>query len=271
MNLVPVALEKNIRLAVADKIFTGFHAVEENIRSFVSKSNEISLELFYSKPGPRVKKIISSAKATGIPCNEVSETELNHLVSSLNDSAKDHRGIVLRVSGISIKENIVSLDLWLKTVAEKSTVVILDSVTDPHNVGAIIRSCDQLGADLVILPERRGVKDAASNEVVARTSAGASSWVPIAQVANLNRALELLKNAGFWIYGADAEGKNTTQIKFPNRTALLLGSEGNGISRLLLQNCDDVVSIPTCGRLDSLNVSVAAGILLYEVRRQKLS
>lgn len=271
MNLVHVVLAKNIRLAVADKIFTGFHAVEENIRSYGSKANEVTLELFYSKPGPRVKKILSCAKDAGISCKEVPETELNRLVSSLDNCAKDHRGIVLKVSGVSIKENIVSLDMWLKSIDEKSTVVILDSVTDPHNVGAIIRSCDQLGADLVILPERRSVKDAISNEVVARASAGASSWVPIAQVPNLNHALEVLKDAGFWVYGADANGKNATQISFPNRTVLLLGSEGNGISRLLLQNCDEVVSIPTCGRLDSLNVSVAAGILLYEVRRQRLS
>ena len=151
---------------------------------------------------------------------------------------------------------------------ERQVVVVLDSVTDPHNVGAIIRSCDQFGASLVILPERRGVKDVESNEVIARSSAGSSAWVPVAVVNNLVRSVQLLKDNGFWAYGADAGGENVTQMKFARRTVIVMGSEGNGIARLLEEQCDTIISIPTCGKIDSLNVSVAAGILLYENYRQ---
>ena len=190
----------------------------------------------------------------------------------MSDVAKDHRGLVMCVYGEeSNNANLVQLDDWLLNVPDKSFVVILDSVTDPHNVGAIIRSCDQFGCGLVILPERRGVKDVLSNEVVARASAGASAWVSVAVVPNLNRATQQLKEAGFWVYGADAGGTSLIETKFADKSVLVMGSEGSGISRLLQEQCDLVVSIPTCGRLDSLNVSVATGVLLYEIKRQQLS
>ena len=156
-----------------------------------------------------------------------------------------------------------------KPLEERQTVVILDSITDPHNVGAIIRNCDQFGAALVILPEKRSVKDISENEVVARTSAGSSAWVPLAVVSNLVRTVSLLKEHGFWIYGADAGGAPIDKINFAPRSAVIMGSEGAGIARLLSEQCDDLVSIPTCGKVDSLNVSVAAGILLYEIYRRK--
>ena len=262
---------------MADRIITGFHAVEEFIRSISSKDKQKetgngSIQIFFADPGPRVKKILSAAKAAGISCTETNKAKLDSMVTGLSEVAREHRGLVLKLTGVSAaQENLVELDTWLKTIPEQATVIILDSVTDPHNVGAILRSCDQLDVNLAILPERRGVKDAVSNEVVSRSSAGASSWIPIASVPNLNRAIQMLKDAGFWIYGADAGGSTITQVKFPARTAIVMGSEGNGISRLLQENCDEIVSIPTCGRLDSLNVSVAAGIILYEIHRQKIS
>jgi 23S rRNA (guanosine2251-2'-O)-methyltransferase len=153
----------------------------------------------------------------------------------------------------------------------RCTVVILDSITDPHNVGAILRSCDQFGASLVVIPEHNSASDIAGNEVIGRTSAGASAWVPVAIVNNLVRAAEQLKQAGFWIYGADAGGSPLGEAKFSGKTAIIMGSEGTGMSRLLREKCDVILSIPTCGKLDSLNVSVAAGVLLYEIHRQKLS
>ncbi len=260
---------------MADRIITGFHGVEEFIRSFsASKKKQVSpvqeIQLLYSVPGPRVKKIIAFAKEAGVSCKETEKKHLDSLVESLCPQAQDHRGLVLKITGQAEKqENIVDLDLWLKTVREQATVVVLDSVTDPHNVGAILRSCDQLGASLVILPERRGLKDVTNNEVVSRSSAGASAWVPVTYVANLNRAIQQLKNTGFWVFGADSQGSSIIQEEFPPRTALVMGSEGNGISRLLQENCDRIISIPTCGKLDSLNVSVATGIILYEIHRQK--
>ena len=150
---------------------------------------------------------------------------------------------------------------------ENSIVVILDSITDPHNVGAIIRSCDQFGVDLVVLPERRG---ASESEIIGRSSAGASAWVQTSVVSNLVRTVEKLKEAGFWIYGADAGGETAGQTSLQGKIALVMGSEGSGISRLLEEKCDKIISIPTCGKLDSLNVSVACGVLLYEIKRQSM-
>lgn len=254
-------------------IYTGFHAVEERVRrAKVNSSSEISMNIFYSKPGPRIKKIISLAKECSINCQEVKDDVLDLMVKNLPLQARDHRGIVLSIEGEKAREsNIVQLDQWLSVVGENATVVILDSVTDPHNVGAILRSCDQFGADLLIVPERRSACDISSNDIIARSSAGASAWVPVCTVTNLVRSVELLKEKGFWIYGADAGGQTLKQCSFAQKTCLIMGSEGSGIAKLLTEQCDCIVSIPTCGKIDSLNVSVAAGVLLYERYRQTLS
>lgn len=251
------------------KIYTGFHSVEEKVRSSQNKK-ETGLKILYAKPGPRVKKIISQAKPQGIPCSETTEKELNSLVSNLSETAKEHRGIVLiSENEKQISENKVDFDQFLKSIENKdsSIVVILDSITDPHNVGAIIRSCDQFGVDLVVLPERRG---ASESEIIGRSSAGASAWVQTSVVSNLVRTVEKLKEAGFWIYGADAGGETAGQTSLQGKIALVMGSEGSGISRLLEEKCDKIISIPTCGKLDSLNVSVACGVLLYEIKRQSM-
>lgn len=250
------------------KVVTGFHAIEEKILSLEkSKSNPKDYQIFYSKAGPRVKKIIEESKKNGVIVTQCDDKTLNSKVSELDETLQDHRGIVLEISGESGKQkNLIDFDEWLKvnSAAEKSTVVILDRVTDPHNVGAIIRSCDQFGAGLVVLPENNASTDIGS-EVISRSSAGASAWVPVSIVNNLVRAVEKLKDAGYWVYGADAGGVNLTRIEFPAKTVLIMGSEGTGMSRLLEEKCDTIVSIPTCGKIDSLNVSVAAGVLLYAI------
>lgn len=250
------------------KVITGFHAIEEKVLSLTkSKANPADYVIFYSKAGPRVKKIIEEAKKNGVSVTQCDDKTLNAKVSELDETLRDHRGIVMEISGDSGKQkNLVDLDEWIKihNADEKSTVVILDRVTDPHNVGAIIRSCDQFGAGLVILPENNASTDIGS-EVISRSSAGASAWVPVAIVNNLVRAVEKLKDAGYWVYGADAGGVNLTRIEFPAKTVLVMGSEGSGMTRLLEEKCDTIVSIPTCGKIDSLNVSVAAGVLLYAI------
>ncbi len=257
---------------------TGFHAIEEKVRRFadeVEKGKNIQgFTIYVGKSGPRVKKILEIGKKAGIPVVNCDSKKLDSMVQGLPEVARDHRGIVLTIEGQDLKSNQVNFDQWLAEEKirpdEISTVIILDSVTDPHNVGAIIRSCDQFGASLVIMPARHGASDFADNEVISRASAGASAYVPAAVVANLTRAAQSLKDAGFWIYGADAGGENVTKVNFPAKTAIVMGSEGSGISRLLEEECDSIVSIPTCGKIDSLNVSVAAGVLLYE-RTRKLS
>ncbi|QNL98307.1 23S rRNA (guanosine(2251)-2'-O)-methyltransferase RlmB [Treponema sp. Marseille-Q4132] len=272
---------------MAERIVTGFHAIEERIRSDSRGSGR--MRILWSKAGPRAKKIIALAKQEGIPCEQADDAVLDSLAARLSETARDHRGIVLCISGESEDvHNIVDFDEWLASLPSDydaspdqsgvlqddvrqntySTVLILDSVTDPHNVGAIIRSCDQFGTSLVILPQARSANDIAHNEVIARSSAGAAAWVPVSVVPNAVRAVQRLKEAGFWVYGADAGGEALGSVDFARRTVIVMGSEGKGISPLLAKNCDAVVSIPTCGKIDSLNVSVAAGILLYERYRR---
>lgn len=253
-------------------LYTGFHAVEEKVRRYSdSKDESLKVKIFYSKIGPRIKKIIAQAKEAKIEISQISDKELDQMVSSLPKEAQDHRGIVLTADGEKDKaKNEVVLEQWLSVCPENATVVVLDSVTDPHNVGAILRSCDQFGASLLILPDHRSASDFKDNQIIARTSAGASSWVPVATVTNLVRSVQLLKENGFWIYGADAGGESLTTIDFSPKACIIMGSEGTGIARLLEEQCDKIVSIPTCGKIDSLNVSVAAGVLLYERHRRSL-
>lgn len=272
---------------MAERIVTGFHAIEERIRSDSRGSGR--MRIFWNKAGPRAKKIIALAKQEGIPCEQADDAVLDSLAARLSETARDHRGIVLCISGESEDvHNIVDFDEWLASLPSDSevssdqsgalqndvrqntysTVLVLDSVTDPHNVGAIIRSCDQFGTSLVILPQARSANDIAHNEVIARSSAGAAAWVPVSVVPNAVRAVQRLKEAGFWVYGADAGGEALGSVDFARRTVIVMGSEGKGISPLLAKNCDAIVSIPTCGKIDSLNVSVATGILLYERYRR---
>ena len=253
-------------------IYTGFHAVEERVRNASGKqSRNISLRIFYSNPGPRIKKILSQAKDVGIPCEQTDDRTLSSMTERLPPEARDHRGIILVAEGEEVRaKNSVLLEQWIKSCPENATVIMLDSVTDPHNVGAILRSADQFGADLVIMPDRRSASNINDNEIIARSSAGANAWVNVAVVTNLVRAAQTLRQEGFWIYGADAAGESLNGIKFGSRSCIIMGSEGNGIAKLLKVQCDSMISIPTCGKIDSLNVSVAAGVLLYERRRQAM-
>ncbi len=253
------------------QIITGFHAIEEKLRSFADTGKGIpkapeGVQLHFSRPGPRVKKILAQAKELAIPATETTAEKLDTMVLSKSPLARDHRGLVLVLENAE-NEEAPRFDLCLSELAGKDNalVILLDSITDPQNTGAIIRSADQFAVDLVVLPEHRSATDF---ETIGRTSAGASSWVKITLVPNLVRAVEQLKEAGFWIYGADSGGEPVQTIAFTGKKALILGSEGKGIARLLHEKCDKIVSIPTSGRLDSLNVSVAAGVLLYEIRRQ---
>lgn len=253
------------------KVLTGFHSIEEKVKSLSDKKDSQST-IYFSKPGPRIKKILEAAKAAGIKAEQVENAKLDSLVAKLPEALQDHRGIVMVLEGEQKQPaNLVNFDEWISVAGSNSkaaTVLMLDKVTDPHNVGAILRSCDQFGASLVIIPEHNSASDIAENEVIGRASAGASAWVPVAIVKNLVQAAEKLKEAGFWIYGADAGGQTCGKIDFPEKTALIMGSEGTGISPLLEKQCDAIVSIPTCGKIDSLNVSVAAGVLLYELYRR---
>ena len=235
---------------------SGFHAIEERI-----KSGRPCGPLLVAKPGPRAKELTVLANEQKIRTERVGTIELDRL-------APDHRGIALAVEEASSSPE-TSLDEFLAGLDESRNdvlVAVLDEITDPHNYGAILRSCDQFAVDLVVTRHRRNAKHA---DVIGKTSAGASAWVPQAETANLPRAVEELKEAGFWVYGADMDGEASYSRDLRGRTAIVLGGEGSGISRLLRENCDAMIAIPSLGRIDSLNVSVAAGVLFYEVMRQR--
>lgn len=236
------------------RYLTGFHAIEEAL-----KRGGVRGCLRVSGSGPRIKRILEQAQKDGVRVERAGQKELD-------SAAPDNRGIVLALEGGAPPANDVDLDEFLsRLVHPQALVLILDHVTDPHNYGAILRSADVLGADLVIVPERRAARD---TDTVARSSAGAVAWVPVAVVPNLVRALTSLQANGFWGYAADMDGQDIGRAELPARTAIVLGSEGYGVSRLLKETCDGAWKIPQRGNVDSLNVSVAAGLVMWEYRRR---
>jgi 23S rRNA (guanosine2251-2'-O)-methyltransferase len=239
---------------------TGFHAIEERIKSGQSNGPSCG-PLLVAKAGPRAKEIVTLAVNNKIRLERTGTFELDGI-------APDNRGIALQVEDAASGADI-SLENFIAGLGSSrdALVLILDEITDPHNYGAILRCCDQFAVDLVISRNRRNAKQAS---VISQTSSGAVSWVAQAETPNLVRAMEDLKEAGFWIYGSDMDGEPVYKLDLSGRVALVLGSEGGGISRLLRERCDGMAGIPSYGKIDSLSVSVAAGVLLYEVRRQRI-
>jgi len=239
---------------------TGFHAIEERIKLHKSTGRDCG-PLLLAKAGPRARELVNLAATCKVRVDRVGAFELDRL-------APDNRGIALQVEDFGQGNPDTTIDELIAGLGDRadSVALILDEITDPHNYGAILRCCDQFGVDLVISRNRRSAKHA---DVISKTSAGTAAWVPQAETANLVRAAQQLKDAGFWIYGADMHGEAAYSLKLGGRVALVLGSEGTGISRLLMETCDGTVGIPSLGKIDSLNVSVAAGVLLYEVLRQR--
>lgn len=237
---------------MADRVLTGLHAIEEELRRGAAESR-----LLVSGKGPRIDSLIALARSVGAGVSRVSRGELTRVGGARARSA------VLVVSANVEPAEFQAILPTLKR--DDSLVVIADGITDPHNLGAVLRSADQFGVDLVVLPERRS---AGLGDTVSRTSSGADRWVRTAIVPNLVRAIEALREHGYWIYGADAAGVPAHETKLSGRTALVLGREGEGLHRLVRESCDALVAIPTVGHIDSLNVSVSAGILMYEIRRQ---
>jgi 23S rRNA (guanosine2251-2'-O)-methyltransferase len=236
-------------------VYSGYHAVFEALRS-----SRLSGTVYIASGNRKARDIEEQARERGLPVEHVGPDELARL------GGEEARGAVL-VGTVAPKGTPKTLEGFLTTLeATVSLVVVLDGITDPHNVGAILRTADQFGADLVISRERRAASDTAT---LTRTSAGAAAYVPRLTVSNIAQALDRLQDADFWVYGAAADGTAVSSLNLTGRTALVLGSEGEGLSRLVRERCDELVSIPTRGHVDSLNVSVAAGILMYEMRRRQ--
>ena len=157
----------------------------------------------------------------------------------------------------------------IKTIEEddkSNFVVMLDSIEDPHNFGAIIRTCECAGVDYIIIPKNRSVS---VNSTVYKTSSGALSNMKIVEVSNLHNTIKKLKDIGFWVYGSDAKGKDYRSIDFGGKTCLIIGSEGHGLKQIVSNSCDEIISLPMKGKINSLNASVAAGIFIYEIMKYK--
>jgi 23S rRNA (guanosine2251-2'-O)-methyltransferase len=197
------------------------------------------------------------AKEKGIPVKDVNPKKLDLL-----SEGGAHQGVVAELAFTAY----LTLDelLELQPKHENRYIYVLcDEIEDPHNLGAIIRTAECINADGIIIPKRRS---ASINSTVFKTSAGACAQLPIARVTNLASALEKLKSQNIWIYGADMDGTDYRKIDFSGNICLIIGNEGKGISKLLKKKCDALVSIPMYGKINSLNASVAAGILMYAIQ-----
>ncbi len=210
---------------------------------------------------PRFHSLITQAKSNGTVVDEVELRRLDQLAKGAN-----HQGVIAQTAPYEYSD-LGDLIEQAKKAVEHPVIVVVDSITDPHNLGAIIRSAEALGAQGMVIPQRRAV---GITSTVVKVAAGALETFPVARVVNLGRALEELKAAGFWIYGMAAGASQPAHsIQFDHATVLVIGSEGDGLSMMTQRNCDVLVSIPLTGRTPSLNASVAAGMVLYEVYRQR--
>lgn len=210
-----------------------------------------------------INQIISLAKSKKIVIVEVDKSKLD-----LMSQTKNHQGIIAVVPPFEYSDIDEILE-YAKSKNEDPFIVILDGIEDVHNLGSIIRTAETAGVHGIIIPKRRG---ALVNATVSKTSAGAVQYMKIARVNNLNDAIKELKDKGLWIYGTDMEAKNYYyEEKLLGPIALVIGSEGFGMSNLVKKNCDVLIKIPMRGKVTSLNASVSAGITMYEVVKQRLN
>ncbi|NER49319.1 MAG: 23S rRNA (guanosine(2251)-2'-O)-methyltransferase RlmB [Symploca sp. SIO1A3] len=212
---------------------------------------------------PRFHSLLLQAKSKGTVIDEVEPRRLSQITEGAN-----HQGVAAQVAPYSYL-NLGELIEKAKFTAEQPVIVVCDSINDPHNLGAIIRTAEALGTQGLVIPQRRAV---GVTSTVMKVAAGALEALPIARVVNLSRALEELKAAGFWIYGTSANsGKPLHKVELKGAVALVVGSESNGLSLQTQRGCDVLVSIPLQGKIPSLNASVAAAMVLYETYRQRWS
>ncbi|MEG4960927.1 23S rRNA (guanosine(2251)-2'-O)-methyltransferase RlmB [Microcoleus sp. K4-C2] len=210
---------------------------------------------------PRFHSLLTEAKANGSIIDEVDDLRLDYITRKAN-----HQGVAAQVSAYEYLD-LSELIAKAKSACEDPVIVVAEGLNDPHNLGAIIRTAEALGSQGMVIPQRRAV---GITSAVRKVAAGALESLPVARVVNLNRALEELKEAGFWIYGTAAGvGDSVETIKFSGPTVLVVGGEADGLSLLIQRGCDGLVSIPLRGKTPSLNVSVATGMALYEIYRQR--
>lgn len=209
-----------------------------------------------------LQSILRTAKKTDAIINFVNKDRLNKYAEG-----DKHQGVVAMAAAYNYAE-VEDILNAAKEKGEPPFIIVLDDIEDPHNLGAIIRTANQAGAHGVIIPKRHAVGLTAT---VARTSAGAINYTPVAKVTNISRTIEELKEKGIWFACADMSGELMYNCNLTGAIGLVIGSEGSGVSRLVKEKCDFVVNVPMFGQIDSLNASVAAGVLAYEIVRQRMN
>src|ERR1700741_251919 len=241
-----------------DKL-TGIHAVKEALEA---QRPIDRIAIAKGRQDTRIEEIVQLARKQSIPVRFEDRAQLDRLANS-----KDHQGVVA-LAAARAAATLQDLLAGAKPAqGQKGLIVLLDRVEDPHNLGAIVRTALAAGAHGVVIPERRA---AGLTDTVARSSAGALAHLPVAKVTNLVRAMEDLKEAGYWLVGLDEQGeKSYTEVDYTTSTGIIMGGEGNGLHELTRKRCDFVVSLPTRGPVKSLNVSVATGVVLFEAVRQR--
>ena len=252
---------KNTRISAPQErleplIIYGINPLLERIRQGGQGISEIIVAA--GRKGAAVDNILSWASEKGIP---VTCKDRSYLDQVSGDGA--HQGIAALCAAYAY----VNIDALIANSTQTNLILMLDGITDPHNLGALIRTAHCLGAKGVIIPEDRA---AAITATVIKASAGAAYWLPVTREVNLARTIDYLKGKGFWIYGADADqGMDVNQFADAGPVCLVMGSEGSGIRPLVRKKCDFLLSIPMAGNLHSLNVSVAAGIIMNEIARRQ--
>lgn len=236
-------------------IIYGLHAVTEALASGTVNKLYIEEKLH----GKNVEKIKLLAREKKVNISWTPKTELNKMSEN-----GVHQGFVARVSAFAYAdlENILSV----LSQKEEATVLILDELTDPHNLGSIARTADATGVDAIIIPKHRSV---GITPIAVKASTGALQHIPVVRVTNLSQSLEKLKETNFWIFGTDMNGTAYSDWNTAGKIALIIGNEGKGISQNLKKQVDEMITIPMVGHVQSLNASVAAGILMYEIFRKR--
>jgi 23S rRNA (guanosine2251-2'-O)-methyltransferase len=234
---------------------TGFHAVEEALAAGRALDRIV---IARGRHGERVEAVVQLARSKSVPVRFEDRLQVDRLAGT-----REHQGI----AALAAAKPALELEDLLAAKTPQGLLVLLDGIEDPHNLGAIVRTSLAAGANGVVIPERRA---AGLTDTVERASAGALAHLPVARVKNLVRAMEDMKEAGYWLIGLDERAeKKYTEADFSGQLGIVLGGEGEGLHELTRKRCDFLVSIATCGPVRSLNVSVAAGVVLFEVVRQR--
>ena len=246
-----------MRAMAKHKLLIGFHAVNARLRQNAQSVSDIYIEA--NRKDRRMLDFVRLAESLGVTLHPVDADRLRGMAGT-----DRHQGVVARAEDVSLALN---LDELLDGIEGTPLLLVLDGVTDPHNLGACLRVADGAGAHAVIAPKDRSV---GLNTTVAKVASGAAETVPYITVTNLARTLRELQERGIWVIGtADGTDKSLYDMDLKGPTAIVMGAEGEGMRRLTRETCDELVAIPMAGGVESLNVSVASGVCLYEAVRQR--